>query len=117
MGADVKACMAPIREYMALYIGGMGARGKNFYNDYASRLGYADAAKRIQDLYLGGHKAEAAAAVPDELVDACHLVGPAERILARAKRWADAGARGEVGTMLFARSSPDVLERLAGALR
>lgn len=117
MGADVKACMAPIQEYMALYIGGMGARGKNFYNDYAARLGFADAAKRIQDLYLEGRKAEAAAAVPEELVDACHLVGPADRIRARAKRWADAGARGEVGTMLFARSKPEVLELLAGVLR
>ncbi len=117
MGADVKACMAPIQEYMALYIGGMGARGKNFYNDYAARLGFADAAKRIQDLYLEGRKAEAAAAVPEELVDACHLVGPADRIRSRAKRWADAGSRGEVGTMLFARSKPEVLELLAGVLR
>ena len=117
MGDDVKACMAPLREHMALYIGGMGARGKNFYNDYATRLGYGDAAARIQDLYLAGQKAEAAAAVPDELVDACHLVGPAERIRSRAKRWLDAGGRGEVGSMLFGRTQPAVLELLAKTFR
>ena len=59
---------------MALYIGGMGARDKNFYNDYCKALGFEDAAVKIQDLYLSGKKDEAMAAVPDELVDAC-LVG------------------------------------------
>jgi F420-dependent oxidoreductase-like protein len=117
MGEDVRACMAPIRPHMALYIGGMGARGKNFYTDYAGRLGYPEAAAKIQDLYLAGRKEEAAAAVPDELIDAVHLVGPAARIRERARRWIDAGARGEVGSMLFSRVEAPVLELLAKTLR
>jgi hypothetical protein len=65
--------MMPIRGNMALYIGGMGARDKNFYNDYAKRLGFESAAAKIQDLYLAGKREEAMAAVPEELIDACHL--------------------------------------------
>ena len=63
---------------LALYIGGMGARGKNFYNDLACRYGFEAAAKEIQDLYLDGKKKEAIAAVPDELADATCLVGSRE---------------------------------------
>ncbi|MEZ5817212.1 MAG: LLM class F420-dependent oxidoreductase [Hyphomicrobiaceae bacterium] len=101
VGDDVAKCMQPLRENMALYIGGMGARGKNFYNDYATRLGFGEAAKTIQDLYLDGRKAEAAAAVPEALVDACHLVGPKARIKDRAQRWIAAGKKGHVGSMLI----------------
>lgn len=117
VAADVKAALAPIKANMALYIGGMGARGKNFYNDYAVRLGYADAAARIQDLYLGGRRDEAAAAVPDELADACHLVGPAERVRTRAKRWLDAGERHHVGSMLIGSAQPEALELMADIVR
>jgi alkanesulfonate monooxygenase SsuD/methylene tetrahydromethanopterin reductase-like flavin-dependent oxidoreductase (luciferase family) len=113
MGDDVKACMAPLRDNMALYIGGMGAKDKNFYTDYATRLGFGDAARKVQELYLAGKKAEAAAAVPDALVDACHLVGPAPRIRERVKRWLAAGDKGHVGTMLIRTSQPQVLELLA----
>jgi F420-dependent oxidoreductase-like protein len=98
---DVAAAMQPIRDQMALYIGGMGARGKNFYTDYATRLGYGEAALKIQDLYLDGRKGEAAAAVPAELIDACHLVGPAARIKDRAQRWIAAGKHGHVSSMLI----------------
>jgi F420-dependent oxidoreductase-like protein len=101
VGDDVAAAMQPLREHMALYIGGMGARGKNFYNDYATRLGFGEAAAKIQDLYLEGHKAEAAAAVPDALIDAAHLVGPPARIKDRAQRWIAAGKKGHVGSMLI----------------
>ncbi len=101
IGDDIEACMKPLKDNMALYIGGMGARAKNFYNDYAKRLGFEDAAVKIQDLYLDGKKAEAAAAVPDELVDAAHLVGPAERIRERSQRWIEAGKKGHVSTMLL----------------
>ena len=101
IGDDVNECMKPLKDNMALYIGGMGARAKNFYNDYAKRLGFEDAAVKIQDLYLDGKKAEAAAAVPDELVDAAHLVGPAERIRERSQRWLEAGKKGHVSTMLL----------------
>ena len=78
---------------MALYIGGMGARDKNFYNDLAKRLGYEEAAVKIQDLFLDGKKIEATAAVPDALVDAVHLVGPKERIRDRLQAWKEAGKK------------------------
>jgi F420-dependent oxidoreductase-like protein len=116
MGEDLVQCMAPIRNSMALYIGGMGAREKNFYSAYAARLGYADAANRIQDLFLSGKRAEAAAAVPDALIDACHLVGPAARIRERAQRWIAAGKQGHVGTMLIRTDQPKALELLADTL-
>jgi F420-dependent oxidoreductase-like protein len=69
MGDDLEAARLPIKQNLALYIGGMGARDKNFYNEHAKRLGYEAAAIRIQDAFLGGRKAEAVAAVPDALVD------------------------------------------------
>jgi F420-dependent oxidoreductase-like protein len=101
VGDDVAACMQPLRENMALYIGGMGARGKNFYTDYAIRLGFGEAALKIQDLYLAGKRGEAAATVPEALIDACHLVGPAARIKDRAQRWIAAGQKRQVGSMLI----------------
>ena len=113
VGDDVEQCMMPIRANMALYIGGMGARDKNFYNDYATRLGFGDAAKKIQDLYLDGKKDEAAAAVPAELIDACHLVGPADRIKDRLQRWQEAGKKGHVGSMLIGAGQPEALQILA----
>ena len=113
MGDDIKACMAPLRSHMALYIGGMGAKDKNFYNDYATRLGFGGPAKDIQDLYLAGKKEEAAALVPDALVDACHLVGPPARIRERAQRWIAAGKKHHVGSMLLRSDQPKVLELLA----
>ena len=69
----------------------MGARGRNFYNDIAQRYGYEAAAKTIQDLYLGGKKAEAEAIVPDELVDEVALCGPPERIRERLAEWKGSG--------------------------
>ena len=113
MGDSVEACMAPIRGSMALYIGGMGARNKNFYNDYAKRLGFEDEAVRIQDLYLSGRRDEAMAAVPAELIDACHLVGPAGRIRERLQRWKVAAAAGRVSTMMIAGGSAEALELVA----
>jgi F420-dependent oxidoreductase-like protein len=116
VGDDVEQCMMPIRGSMALYIGGMGARDKNFYNDYATRLGFGDAAKKIQDLYLDGKKDEAMAAVPAELIDACHLVGPADRIRERLSRWKEAGKRGEVGSMLIGTQQKEAIELLASEM-
>src|SRR5271166_4514000 len=75
MADDIEAARLPIKQHLALYIGGMGAREKNFYNDYAKRLGYEAEAIRIQDAFLAGRKAEAVAAVPDALVDEIALVG------------------------------------------
>ena len=113
MGDDVEQCMMPIRANLALYIGGMGARDKNFYNDYAKRLGFEEAALKIQDLFLSGKKDEAAAAVPAELIDAVHLVGPADRIRDRLQRWKSAGANGEVASMLIGAGQPEALELVA----
>src|SRR5215472_3059738 len=87
VGDDIERCRMPVRGMLALYIGGMGARGKNFYNDYAKRLGYEEAAVKIQDLYLAGRKAEAMAAVPNELVDSIALLGTKERIRDRLEAW------------------------------
>ena len=100
MGDDLAACRRVIKDFLALYIGGMGARGKNFYNDYARRLGYADAAVKVQDLYLAGRKDEAIAAVPDQLVDECSLVGPEARIREQLKVWKRSAAAGNLGTMI-----------------
>ncbi len=113
MGDDVEKCMMPIRGSMALYIGGMGARNKNFYNDYAKRLGFADAAAKIQDLYLAGRRDEAMAAVPAELIDACHLVGPSDRIRDRLRRWRDAEKRGHVSSMMIGGQQPEALALVA----
>ncbi len=116
MGDDIDACRMPIKGSMALYIGGMGARDKNFYNDYAKALGFADAAVKIQDLYLSGQKDKAMAAVPDELVDACHLVGPAEHIKDQLKVWKQAGRSGIVGSMLIGSGQPAALELIASEI-
>jgi len=116
MGDDVEQCRVPVKASMALYIGGMGARDKNFYNDYAKKLGYEDAAIKIQDLFLAGKKDEAAAAVPNELVDAVHLVGPKERIIERLQAWKAADARGEVGSMLIGAGQTEALELIASEM-
>src|SRR5262245_15088432 len=87
VGPDVDACRALVKPFLALYIGGMGARGTNFYNDLACRYGYVEAARTVQDLYLAGEKREASAAVPDTLVDDVALCGPKERIAERIELW------------------------------
>ncbi|MGI9341922.1 MAG: LLM class F420-dependent oxidoreductase [Gammaproteobacteria bacterium] len=116
LGDDVEACRQPVREHLALYIGGMGPPGRNFYNDYASNMGYADEAAHIQQLYLGGKKFEAAQAVPEGLIDDCALVGPAARIRERLGAWKEAGRRQHVGTMIAATTSADALRLLAEEL-
>ncbi len=112
-GNDLAECMLPIKANLALYIGGMGARDKNFYNDYTKALGFEEAAATIQDHFLSGRRDEAIAAVPDELVDAVHLVGPEARIRERASRWIEAAKRGEVSTMMIGTSSTAALELMA----
>ncbi len=113
MGDDVEKCRIPVKHNMALYIGGMGARDKNFYNDYAKRLGYEEAATKIQDLYLTGKKAEAAEAVPDALVDEVALVGPEDRIRDRLQAWKEAGAKRHVGSLLAGTGDVNALRVLA----
>jgi F420-dependent oxidoreductase-like protein len=100
VGDDVQQCRDLVKPFLALYVGGMGARGQNFYNSLAQRYGYEEAAAAIQDLYLDGRKGEAAAAVPDELVDEVSLVGPPERIAERMAIWRDAGVTTLIATTL-----------------
>jgi len=87
----------------------MGAKGKNFYNDYAKRLGYEEAAERIQELYLAGKKGEACNAVPDQLVDDVALVGSAARIRDRVGAW----KHSKVSSMILATVQPEALRLLA----
>jgi F420-dependent oxidoreductase-like protein len=87
LGRDVAACRDALRPGFALYIGGMGARTKNYYKDLAGRLGYERAAAQIQQHYLAGRRREAAAAVPDALIEETSLVGPADRIRERLQAW------------------------------
>jgi F420-dependent oxidoreductase-like protein len=86
---SLDVCYNMLRPILALYVGGMGAKGKNFYNDLTGRYGYEAAAAEIQDLYLSGQKYEAMAKVPAELIDEVALVGPKERIKERLPRWLD----------------------------
>src|SRR5262249_16068860 len=101
MGDDLDDARLPIKQSLALYIGGMGARDKNFYNDAAKRLGYEAAAIRIQETFLVAPKAHAVAAVPDALVDEIALVGSADRIRDRLQAWKDAGKQRHVDCMLL----------------
>jgi alkanesulfonate monooxygenase SsuD/methylene tetrahydromethanopterin reductase-like flavin-dependent oxidoreductase (luciferase family) len=101
MGDDLDQARLPIKQNLALYIGGMGARDKNFYNDAAKRLGYEAAAIRIQDAFLVGRNAEAVAAVPDALVDEIAFVGSADRIRDRLQAWKDARKQRHVDSMLL----------------
>jgi F420-dependent oxidoreductase-like protein len=116
LGEDLQACRDAIKPELALYIGGMGARGKNFYNDYARKLGYPDAARRIQDLYLDGKRAEAAAAVPDRLCDEVALLGPADRVRARLQDWKAIAREGKVGTLVLTGATPEALRLAAEAV-
>jgi F420-dependent oxidoreductase-like protein len=91
---DVKAALQKLKPEVALYVGGMGHKDKNFHKDQIIRRGFADAADRIQELYLAHRKEEAIAAVPDEWVDMKSLVGPPARIKQRYRAWEESGATG-----------------------
>ena len=106
---DLDAARLQMKPELGLYLGGMGARDKNFYYDLACRYGYDEAAETIQDLYLGGKKMEATMAVPDALVDEVCLVGPAERIKDRLDAWKDAG----VTTLIVAASDLGTIRTIA----
>ena len=109
IGDDLETLRGFVKPMAALYIGGMGARGKNFYNDLACRYGFEAEAKEIQDLYLDGKKAEATAAVPDDLVDEIALIGPRERIVDRLDAWKESG----ITTMILGSSQPEALRLMA----
>ncbi len=86
---DVEAALQPLKQNLALYIGGMGAKSRNFHNELVKRMGFEEAAENIQELFLAGKKDEAAAAVPTELADEISLVGSVERIRDRLQAWQD----------------------------
>jgi F420-dependent oxidoreductase-like protein len=106
---DVEAGRLQMKPQLGLYIGGMGAKGRNFYNDLAQRYGYEQEASQIQDLYLAGKKMEATMLVPDALVDETCLVGTRDMIADRLEAWRDAG----VGTLIVAASDPLTLKTIA----
>jgi len=116
MGDDLAACRDKIRPQLALYIGGMGARSKNYYNDLAKRVGYEAAAVEIQDHFLAGRRKEAEAAVPDALIDETSLVGPKERIRDRLDAWKEIAKDHEVGTLLLVGGTPEALRVVAEAV-
>jgi F420-dependent oxidoreductase-like protein len=95
VGDDLAACADAVRPYAALYVGGMGSRDQNFYNQLVVRLGYADAAARVQDLYLDRKLRDAAAAVPQEFIERTSILGNKAQITERIRQYADAG----VGTL------------------
>jgi F420-dependent oxidoreductase-like protein len=100
-----------MRPFIALYVGGMGSRKQNFYNALATRYGFEDAARKVQDLYLDGRRDEAAAAVPDELVDTVTLCGPADRVRERLAVYRDAGV-GTLGVTPMAMAKGDRMAQL-----
>jgi F420-dependent oxidoreductase-like protein len=104
---DVERARDSMRPYLALYVGGMGSREKNFYNQLVQRYGFEEAAKEVQDLYLDGKKEEAAAALPAELIDQVALCGPKERIAEQLEAYREAG----VGTLITTPMSFDPDER------
>ncbi len=116
VGDDLHACRDAVRPELALYIGGMGARNKNFYNDYARRLGFEGEAIKIQDLYLSGQKKAAAAAVPDKLIDEIALLGSPARIRDRLQAWKAIAADGQVGTLVLTGATVEALRIVAEAV-
>ncbi len=108
---DVEAARDAMRPILALYVGGMGSREKNFYNALVQRYGFEDAAREVQDLYLEGKKEEAAAALPAELIDTVTLCGPEDRVRDRLAVYAQAGV-GTLGVSPMAFDAESRLEQL-----
>jgi F420-dependent oxidoreductase-like protein len=109
VGDDVQALRDALKPHVALYVGGMGAKGRNFYNSLVRRYGFEAQAEQIQDLYLAGRHRDAIAAVPDELVDAVSLVGPKGRIRERLAAWRET----PVTTLIVGSPQPEALEVMA----
>jgi F420-dependent oxidoreductase-like protein len=116
MGDDLAACRDALRAHLAFYVGGMGARSKNFYNDLVKRMGYEAEAARIQDLFLDGKRNEAAAAVPDTLIDETCLIGPPARIKDRLQAWQELARDNRLGTMLLADADVEAIRVVAEAV-
>jgi F420-dependent oxidoreductase-like protein len=116
MGDDLAACRDALRPGLALYIGGMGARGVNYYNDLCRRLGYEAAAQTIQEHFLAGRRREAAAAVPDALIDEISLVGSKYRIRDRLQAWQAIARDNLVGSLVLVGGGVDELRVVAEAV-
>jgi F420-dependent oxidoreductase-like protein len=111
IGDDVDNCAELVRNYAALYVGGMGSRQQNFYNQLATRMGYGDAAREVQDLYLAKRHRDAAAAIPMEFIDRTSLLGPVDRIAERMRAYAEAGVT-TLSTVLFVGDAEDGIRAL-----
>jgi F420-dependent oxidoreductase-like protein len=108
---DVAAARDAMRPFLALYVGGMGSRDRNFYNQLVQRYGFEDAARTVQDLYLEGRREDAMAALPDELIDLVSLCGPADRVRSRLEVYREAGV-GTLGVTPLAWDKAGRLEQL-----
>jgi F420-dependent oxidoreductase-like protein len=108
---DLQAARDAMRPFIALYVGGMGSRQQNFYNQLVQRYGFEDAAREVQDLYLDGKRDEAMAALPDELIDTVSLVGPKDVVRERLAVYRDAGV-GTLGVTPLTFTKADRLEQL-----
>ncbi len=109
IGEDLESCRNAVRPRLALYIGGMGARGSNFYTSLFARLGFAEESRRIQEAFLDGRVAEAESHVSNEMVDRVALVGPVSRVKEQLSRW----ARTPLTTLVVNSTDPRVLETMA----
>jgi hypothetical protein len=112
LGDDLSACFRALKPNLALYVGGMGAKGRNFYFNLVCRYGYENDARKIQDLFLSGERRKAIAAVPDRLVDEVSLCGPRSRIVERLDAWRRAG----VSTLVCSTSDRETLRTMAEIL-
>jgi F420-dependent oxidoreductase-like protein len=113
---DVAAVQAMLQPTLARQLGGMGSKGKNFYAEFARRMGYEEQVERIQALYLAGEKDKAAQAVPLDLIDRTNLIGSPARIKERLSRWKAAEQRGSLDMMLLTTQQPEALTLMAEEL-
>ena len=116
IGDDVAMCAELVRWYAALYLGGMGSREQNFYNQLAVRMGFGQAAREVQDLYLDKRHRDAAAAVPLEFIDATSLLGPVERIAERMRAYAESGVT-TLSLSVFAADRETAVAQLRSAVQ
>ncbi|WP_275693176.1 LLM class flavin-dependent oxidoreductase [Nocardioides sp. TF02-7] len=108
IGPDVTGLREADRAHLTMYVGGMGAKGANFYNRVVSEYGWAAEAEKVQDLYLAGHRAEAAAALPDDLLEATSLIGDAAYVRDRLQAFVEQG----VTVLQVAPAGPQPLDDL-----
>ena len=106
---DVETALLPVKAMLGFYIGGMGAKKRNFHKELMSRMGFEAEAEKIQDLFFEGKRAEAIAAVPDQFADEISLVGPIERIRDRLQAWKQT----PVTTLLVGAQKPETLRQVA----